>query len=349
MSRIHRDCPDCSTDRHHLDRRDFLKAGAAVAAAGALPGIWTPGARADDSASAGAPETLVKVLYESLNDQQRGAVCHDWDHIDPTRGLLRTRISNNWLINDHIIGSDFYTKDQQALIRQIFEGMYNPEWISKIDKQLDDDAGGYGNEQSLAIFGRPGEGKFELVMTGRHLTIRCDGNSTEHMAFGGPIFYGHAANGFNEESDHPGNVFWPQALAANEVFQMLDGKQREVALVATRPEESAVGFVGPDGQRPGIPVSELSPDQVGLVEQVLARLVEPYRQADRDEVAACLAAHGGLANCSLAFYKDGDIGNDGVWDCWRLEGPSFVWYFRGEPHVHVWVNVSDSPAVKTNA
>ena len=33
----------------------------------------------------------------------------------------------------------------------------------------------------------------------------------------------------------------------------------------------------------------------------------------------------------LTFYEDGDIGNDKVWDCWRLEGPSFVWYFRGSP------------------
>ena len=37
-----------------------------------------------------------------------------------------------------------------------------------------------------------------------------------------------------------------------------------------------------------------------------------------------------------------DIGDDRVWDNWRLEGPSFVWHFRGSPHVHVWVNVADS-------
>jgi hypothetical protein len=28
-----------------------------------------------------------------------------------------------------------------------------------------------------------------------------------------------------------------------------------------------------------------------------------------------------------------------------LEGPSFVWHFRGSPHVHVWVNVADNPSV----
>jgi len=28
---------------------------------------------------------------------------------------------------------------------------------------------------------------------------------------------------------------------------------------------------------------------------------------------------------------------------------ALVWYFRGAPHVHVWVNVADDPSVKLNA
>ena len=78
-------------------------------------------------------------------------------------------------------------------------------------------------------------------------------------------------------------------------------------------------------------------------------LVEPFRVEDREEALECLKRRGGLDNCRLTFYKDGDIGNDGVWDNWRLEGPAFVWYFRGEPHVHVWVNVADDPSVATNS
>jgi hypothetical protein len=115
------------------------------------------------------------------------------------------------------------------------------------------------------------------------------------------------------------------------------------------PREQAVGFRGASAGFPGIPLTECSADQREVVQKVLKSLVEPYRQSDRDEVAACLNAQGGLDKCSLAFYRDGDIGNDKVWDCWRLEGPAFVWYFRGAPHVHVWVNVADSPDVKLNA
>ena len=49
------------------------------------------------------------------------------------------------------------------------------------------------------------------------------------------------------------------------------------------------------------------------------------------------------------MFTDEDIGEDKVWDNWRIEGPSFVWYFRGHPHVHVWVNVAADPSVQTNA
>jgi hypothetical protein len=291
----------------------------------------------------------VKALYDTLTPAQRKEVCHDWDFQDPKRGLLRTRVSNNWHINTQVLNSDFYTKEQRQLVREIFEGIYQPEWHAKIDKQLKDDAGGFGNSQNIAIFGKPGDGKFELVMTGRHLTIRCDGNSTEHVAFGGPIFYGHAASGFNEKPGHPNNVFWHQALAANKVYEMLDGTQRKKAEVAKTPTEEAVGFRGANGTFPGLAVSDMSSDQKELVQQVLQKLIEPYRQSDRDEVISSLKAQGGLDKCSLAFYTDEDLGDDRVWDNWRLEGPSFVWYFRGFPHVHVWVNVADSPDVKLNA
>jgi hypothetical protein len=93
----------------------------------------------------------------------------------------------------------------------------------------------------------------------------------------------------------------------------------------------------------------MSSDQKEHLQQVMEKLVEPYRQSDRDEVTQCLKKQGGLDACRLAYYAQGDIGKDGVWDNWRIEGPSFVWHYRGAPHVHVWVNVADDPKVKLNA
>jgi hypothetical protein len=43
----------------------------------------------------------------------------------------------------------------------------------------------------------------------------------------------------------------------------------------------------------------------------------------------------------MSFYKNLDIGNDGVWDVWQLESPTMIWYFRGAPHVHTWVNIRE--------
>jgi len=76
---------------------------------------------------------------------------------------------------------------------------------------------------------------------------------------------------------------------------------------------------------------------------------EPSFDSDRDEAVACLAANGGLDRCSLAFYRENDLGGDGVWDIWQLEGPTFVRHFRGSPHVHTWVHVADDPSVKLKA
>lgn len=329
-----------------FDRRRFLKTttAASVVTGSALCASGATGFDKKTSA-----ESLVKVLFDSLKPEQKKQICFDWNHMDPKRGLLRTRVANNWHITQPTINSQFFSADQRKLIREIYEALLSPGWVSKIDKQLKDDAGGFGKSQNIAIFGKPGEGKFELVMTGRHMTMRVDGNSTEHMAFGGPIFYGHAAKDFYEDPKHEGNVFWEQAVEANKVYQMLDGKQRKLAEVAKYPWEGDVGFKGKDGSFTGIPVTEMSSDQKEALQKVLAKLVEPYRQSDRNEVIACLKKQGGLDACHLSFYTGKDVGKDRVWDNWRLEGPSFVWNFRGDPHVHVWVNVSDDPAPKLNA
>ena len=170
------------------------------------------------------------------------------------------------------------------------------------------------------------------------------------MAFGGPIFYGHAGKKDTEEPTHPENVFWPQAVAANKVYTLLDDKQKKQSRVKKSPKESAVGFQGEKAkEQPGLLISDLTGDVKKEMQKVLEVLIEPFRTEDRDEVAAMLKAQGGLDACKLSFFEDADLGFDDVWDNWRIEGPSFVWYFRGDPHVHVWVNVADDATRKLNA
>jgi hypothetical protein len=328
------DCPDCAGPRiivvHEplLDRRRFLQK-TAVAAAGLALAPW---AKADPSPKS---ETLVKQLYSSLTEAQRKAVCF------PFASKLRSMVDNNWHIVDQTVGA-FYTKDQQQMIHDIFTSLHSPEYAGKVLEQVIHDSGKAGFESSsVALFGEPDTGKFEFVLTGRHCTRRCDGDSVEGAAFGGPIFYGHAAKSFNEEADHAENIYWFQAKRANAVFQMLDGKQREKALCARGREESGEETVKLSGKKEGLEglrVGEMTKDQQGEVRNVLKDLLAPFREADSAEAMKLIEASG-FDDVHMAFYKAGDIGKDGVWDVWQLEGPNMVWHFRGSPHVHVWANI----------
>ena len=315
-----------------INRRSFLQRAALSTAALASP------AAPSLIRAAGMPkaETLVKTLYDSLSEAQRTALVFAFD--DP----LRSKISNNWHITEQRIGA-FLNADQNAMVREIFLNLHSEEYRDKVMAQVVHDSGAAGfGDSSVAIFGEPGTGKFQFVLTGRHCTRRVDGDSVAGKAFGGPIFYGHAAEGFREGPEHKGNAYWYQAQSANKIFQMLDGKQRETALIEKEPGYTAavIQLKRQAGDLPGLATADMTADQKTAVRGVLNDLLMPFREADRVESMA-LIEKGGFDDLHLSFYKEGDIGNDGVWDNWRLEGPHMVWYFRGSPHVHTWVHVSD--------
>lgn len=330
----HQPCSDCGHDLSSRSRREFLQTAAVGAATASLAPFGASAIGAEVARPQVASETLVQQLHSLLTPEQIGKCCFAFD--DPKRH----EIDNNWHITDAVVGEDF-TADQQDLIRQIFLGLHSEEYAQQVMNQVEDD-GGF-DDCSIALFGAPGTGKFQFVLTGRHVTRRCDGDSVAGAAFGGPIFYGHAAGGFNEAPDHPGNAYWFQARRANELFAALDGKQRELALLGDSRGEygtETVELSGKTEELAGIPVAELSPDQKELAEKVMADLLAPFREADRQECMK-LIRESGFDDLHFSYYKNEDVGNDGVWDVWQVEGPSTLWYFRGQPHVHTWVHIRD--------
>jgi hypothetical protein len=342
----HRISSQLHGDHGDVNRREFLKSTAAALTVGTVAASIPLGALAaeepakpDSAKSASASsETLAAQLFGSLTAEQKKMIAFPFDH--PLRG----DVDNNWRITDARVGQHF-TADQQALIRDIFQGLHSPEYAEQVMKQVEHDNGkaGFGG-CSIAMFGEPGTGKFEFVLTGRHVTRRCDGDAVEGAAFGGPIFYGHAASSFNEPKDHPGNIYWYQAKRANELFEALDGKQRKLALRDDPRDErrtETVKLTGAGGTLHGIPFSELTSDQRELADKVMADVLAPFRKQDVEE-SMKLIKSGGLDNLHMAFYSVEDIGGDGVWDIWQIEGPTMVWYFRGAPHVHTWVNIRQS-------
>ncbi len=316
-----------------MNRRHFINRSLASTAA-----LGFGSAIAEESVKTEA-ETVVKSLFNSLTEAQRKEITFGFDDV------LRTKISNNWHITKPRIGT-FLDKDQNAMVKEIFMKAHSEEYAQVVYDQVVHDSGRKGFEDSsIALFGEPDSGKFEFVLTGRHTTRRIDGDSVAGKAFGGPIFYGHAADGFDEGPDHKGNAYWYQAQSANKVFEMLDGKQRKTALLPKSPGDSAnvIKLTRGAVDIPGLAVADMSADQKTAMKGVLSDLLMPFREVDRIE-SMKLIEKVGVDQLHLSFFSDSDLGNDGVWDNWKLEGPNMVWYFRGDPHVHTWVHISDPDA-----
>ena len=330
--------PDCCET---WSRRDFVRSLGAGVLAASTPGLGRalasdakPAAKVGPSPSDLA-ETAVARFYKSLKKSQREAICFPFDH------ELRSVVKNNWsIVNPKIRDLD---KEQQALCREIMKNLASEDGYDRFMRQMKDDAGGLG-AYHVAMFGEPDSDQpFEWVLTGRHDTLRVDGNSVDGAAFGGPIFYGHAADGNDEEDPkHTNNVWWPQAEKANKIFSTLDEHQRKVALLEdAEPDDAAtIRLKGAALPAAGLSIATLDGQQKAMTWDLVDTMLAIFRECDAAEVRSCIEASGGVDALRLTFFKEDDIGEDGVWDIWKLEGPAFSWYFRGAPHVHAWLNVA---------
>ena len=310
-------------------RRGFLKSvSGTVLAASAAP-LVLPGTR-QAFANAGSPKPA-KAFYNSLTDAQKDVVCL------PFKSELRRRISANWSVTKPAIGDDFYSNEQRQLIHEVVKHVTSEEGYERLLRQMDDDDGGI-QSYSVGVFGEPGTAGFQWILTGRHLTLRADPNHSDKVAFGGPLVYGHG-----EESDPKKNLYYSHTKQVNEVFRALDPNQAKLALLKQAPKETAVQIQGRVGKFSGVPVSEFSDDQKELVAKTLKTLLSPYRAADVKEAMQIIAQGRGMDSLRMAFYQQGDLGSDQIWDAWRIEGPNMVWNFRGFPHVHAYINIKVKP------
>jgi hypothetical protein len=307
------DCSFCAA----VSRRDFIKTIGTGALAASVPLVGRVAAAAGKTQVGPSPtapaETAVARFYKTLTPAQRKVICF------PFENPLRKKVNNNWEIVKPSI-SDM-TSEQKSLCQEIMKNLCSEEGYEKFMKQMDDDSGGFENYH-VAVFGEPGTDQpFEWVLTGRHDTLRADGNSVEGAAFGGPIFYGHAADGhFNEDAKHTNNVWWYQGEQANTIFKSLDDKQQAQALVAkAEPDEpKTIKLKGSHLAPSGLPIAGLDNQQKAMVSQLLEMMLRPFRAFDAEEVRECLDVNGGVDRLRLTFFKEGDIGNDGVWDIWKL-------------------------------
>lgn len=319
-------CPECreTVPAEPFDRRAFLKmaGGAAVAGAVALPRVW------GQEASNKRAEDLIKELYSSLAEEQKA------DVVSPFDSPNRLKIYNQALGKP--IGKA-YTKPQQELVSRILRAICSDEdgW-KQISRGGTWDASKAFENCGANLFGDL-SGKYTWVFSGHHLTIRCDGNTQEGVAFGGPLYYGHSPNGYSDK-----NLFFYQTKSVLSVFDALTEAQRKQAVLTDTPGEgiASIRFRAAGEAMPGIALSELTEEQRALVQKVMRDVLSPYRKEDADEVMEVVKATGGVEKIHLAFYKDDGGRPNQPWSFWRLEGPGFVWNYRVLPHVHTFVNIA---------
>lgn len=303
------------SDSPGVSRRDFVKA---LGTAAMVPAL-----------GANSAETPVARFYKSLTVEQKSQLSFPDDH--PLRSVFR----DNWKIVEPTIGD--LDRDQQSLCRAIFQGLCTDAGLERFDRQMRDDYGGFANYH-VALFGEPGtERPFEWVLTGRHVTLRADGNRMAGPGFGGPIFYGHsAAVGENVWSHH--------ARGATAIFEGLDREQKTRAIVTRSQAKLArVALLrGENAPETGLAVSTLDDPGKRQVQALLQELTTSFRAFDAQEITSCLIAEGGADRLRLAFHDIGEALPPGALPVWTLSGPAFSWYFHGDPHVHAWV-VVDRP------
>ncbi len=316
------ECPTCEADeRPGVDRRTFLARAGATAAALVIGPDWLP-AVADELKA--APDTLAKELYVAIGAQRLGAV-------HPPHSPIAREVHANWDVSPVRIRS--LELPHQALVREIIRSATTDEGYQRFRRQMRDDSGGIHN-YSLAFVGQPESQKFQLVIAGRHFTLRIDGRADDKIAFGGPILYGHS-----EERRAEHNLFHDHTRRANAMYTMLDERQRARALVQTRHPDEGNVHVRPDNLREGIGVGELTAEQQAIIAATIRELLAQYGDKAVAEMTDIVTANGGWTTQRLAFYAGPDWHHDGLWDVWRLEGPGFLYYYRGMPHVHAYVNI----------
>jgi hypothetical protein len=341
-------CPECDHGPQAnpiLGRRDFIRVVAGTAAAAAVGGLpvaapLSPLARAAKARAEkkAAAEALVFELFGTMDADQKKKLVLPWDHKAANQPLPARLMTANAPVGKSVIGLE-YNKKQVELLDRIFRSISNgEEGYKRLSRNGKFDNSGDFESAGALIYGEPAPGKkFSLVFCSHHLTVRCDGNSEEATAFGGPLYYGHSPSGYATN-----NVFHHQTKALTELFASLNADQKKTAVMGGKWKDGvdSVKLPKAGAKGPGVAHADLAKDQKALVEAVMRELVSPYRKEDGDEVMEIIKANGGMEKLAFAFYEEGQTSAKEPWTFWRLEGPGFVWSFRALPHIHTFVNIS---------
>jgi Protein of unknown function (DUF3500) len=314
-----------------MNRRAALKLGAGLgvmAGAGVYGGYRLLPPR--PSRVLESVDTLARRLYTGLDEDQRASTCVSYDH--PWRQYHNRGV---WGGGRSIL-LGFNHQQRQLLTDLLYAGL-SEEGRRRVPEEYFTRWSGVHSLRVL-ISGDPTAGPYQIILTGAHVNLRVGGRSREGAAFGGPQVYGDQRG--NEIVGLPGNLYRDQFLLGQRLLQSLDDGRRKHAVIEEAPVQTQIELQGRHGSFPGIPVAELGPEGKSLLGEMVERIFSTYPPDDVTFARECLAANGGLDTLFVSYYQHGEDGDIPAAQVFRIEGPSAVFYFRGYPHVHAFLNVA---------
>ena len=310
-----------------MNRRTALKLTAGVGVAGlGLHRLLPP----KPSRVLEPVDALARRLYASLGSDQRAETCVSYDH--PLRQYHNRGVPGGG--RAILFGFDH---EQRQTLTDLFYAGLSEDGRRRVPDEYFTRWGGVHTMRVL-ICGDPTAPPYQLILTGAHVNLRLGGKSREGAAFGGPQVYG------DQRGDGvvglPGNLYRDQFLLGQRLLRSLDAGRRRQALLDEAPVQTQIELQGRRGSFPGLAVAELRPEGKALVRDLVERILSTYPAEDVAYARECLAAGGGLDALFVSYYRHGVDGDIPEGQVFRLEGPGAVFYFRGHPHVHAFLNVA---------
>jgi len=319
-----------------MNRRSMLKGAAglgAVASFGALGRyalLALPSSERLESIDA-----LAVRIHEALSESVKARACVSYDH--PLRQCHNRGLRMGGV---NVTARNFDWETRCALTDLLHAGLST---IGRTRLPNQDATQWTGvNFMQLLICGNPRTPPYQIVLSGVHLNLRLGGAGHEGAAFGGPQVYGDQRG--NEVTGLPGNVYRYQLQAAHRLVTALTPAERAAVRVARAPAQVNICLQGQSGRFDGVPIADLSAPKRALAHKIVAGILETYAEGDAAFAWQCLEHNGGVDALRFADYDEDFSGSRRVGDApsqiFRLEGPAAVFHFRGEPHVHAFLNVA---------
>ncbi len=319
-----------------MNRRTVLKLGVGLGATAALGTVGRylllPPSRSAELAPA---DELAARLMDALPDAARERACVPYD--SPWRQYWNRGVGGGGLPID----AGTLSWDVRQVLVDLFHAGLGAEGRVRMPNQWFVNWPGVHVMRLLAC-GDPRDGPWQIVLSGPHVNLRIGGASVEGAAFGGPQIYGDQRG--NGSVGLPGNVYRDQLLVAQALIGSLTDGQRSVVRVERAPPQVRVGVQGRGGRFDGLAVGELPAARRAHVERFVDLVLSTWPDEDVAFARECLAANGGVDALHLADYdvdhEGGRRAGAGPSQIVRLEGPGAVLHYRGEPHLHAFVNIA---------